>query len=85
MFKLDNDGIETIRIYEFDSEEKQKFTFQEHQKRQVLVSSHSPIVFQKGHVLVLYHYDYRDSPTQPLVLSDTKFGEKLEKAIEGLK
>lgn len=67
--------FEFIRVYEFESEEKRELALQEHRKRQMMLSSLSPIIYQKGQVLVLYHPGSR---------GDTKFNEKLNRAMKSL-
>lgn len=48
-----------------------------------LLSSQAPIVYQSGKYLVIY-YGHVDSKTRTPKLNETKFGEKIEKALKSI-
>jgi hypothetical protein len=76
-YKLDNNEI--IRVYDFGSKEKRELgnnLFNEHQQ---LLSSYSPFVYQPSNYLVLY---YSNAATSKL--TETKYGEKIQKAINSI-
>ncbi|RAV10816.1 hypothetical protein [Paenibacillus contaminans] len=75
-----NDTVENIMVYDFDSKEKRELGQNRFQERQKLLSSHSPIVYYANNYLILYYSDV-DSKTQTPKLTETKYGEKLQKAI----
>lgn len=77
-YKLSNDEI--IRIYDFESEENRDIGKKHFEESIQHLSSHSPIVYQSGKYLVLY-YSNTDSKTRTPKLNETKFGEKIEKAL----
>jgi hypothetical protein len=81
-FKLDNE--EMIHVYSFSSAEKQKLGFKQFQEHQQLLSSHAPIVYQANPYLILY-YNNADSKTQTAQISETKYGEKIQRAINQIK
>jgi hypothetical protein len=54
--------------------------FQEHQQ---LLSSHAPILYHPSHYLVLY-YSNINSTTQTPKLTETKYGKKIQKAINNI-
>jgi hypothetical protein len=78
-YKLDNNEI--IIIYDFGSTEKQELGQKHFQEHQQILSSHAPIVYQASKYLILY-YSNVNSTTQTPKLSETKFGEKIKKAIK---
>lgn len=80
-YKLNNEEI--IRVYDFGSEEKQEIGKKHFEESIQLLSSHAPIVYQSGKYLVLY-YSHVDSKTRTPKLNETKYGEKIEKALKSI-
>jgi hypothetical protein len=81
-YKLDNNEI--IRVYDFGSKEKRELGNTHFQEHQQVLSSHAPIVYQPSNFLVLY-YSNANSTTQTPKLTETKYGEKIKKAINSIK
>ncbi|OKP91084.1 hypothetical protein A3844_04405 [Paenibacillus helianthi] len=80
-YKLNNEEI--IRVYDFGSEEKREIGKKFFEESIQLLSSHAPIVYQSGKYLVLY-YSHVDSKTRTPKLNETKYGEKIEKALKSI-
>lgn len=78
-YQLDN-TVENIMVYDFGSKEKRELGQNRFQERQQLLSSHAPIVYYANNYLILYYSDV-DSKTQTPKLTETKYGEKLQKAF----
>jgi hypothetical protein len=79
-YQLDN-TVETIMIYEFGSKEKLELGLKHFQERQQLLSSHAPIIYKAKNYLILYYSDV-DSKTQTPKLTETNYGEKLQKVFK---
>ncbi|SFM28287.1 hypothetical protein SAMN03159341_12413 [Paenibacillus sp. 1_12] len=77
-YKLDNK--EYIRVYEFGSKEKRDLGNKHFEEKIQLLSSHAPIVYQSGYYLVLY-YSNANSTTRTPKLTETNYGEKIQKAL----
>ncbi|MDQ0196723.1 hypothetical protein [Paenibacillus wynnii] len=82
VYKLDNN--DTLRVYDFGSEEKQELGYKHFYEQQQMLSSHAPIIFQQRNFLVLY-YSNANSKTQTPKLSETKYGDKIKKGLNSLK
>jgi hypothetical protein len=80
-YKLSNDEI--IRVYDFGSEEKRDIGKKHIEESIQLLSSHAPIIYLSGKYLVLY-YSNVDSKTQTPKLNETKYGEKINKALKSV-
>jgi hypothetical protein len=80
-YKLDNNEI--IRIYDFGSKEKLELGNKHFQEHQQILSSHAPIVYQPSNYLVLY-YSNANSTTITPKLTETKYGEKIQKASNSI-
>jgi hypothetical protein len=78
-YQLDN-TVETIMVYDFGSKEKQELGQKHFQERQQFLSSHAPIVYKAKNYLILYYSDV-NSKTQTPKLTETKYGEKLQKVF----
>lgn len=78
-YQLDNTA-ETILVYDFGSKEKLEIGQKHFQERQQLLSSHAPIVYKAKSYIILYYSDV-DSKTQTPKLTETKYGDKLQKAF----
>jgi hypothetical protein len=78
-YKLDN-TLETIMVYDFGSKEKRDLGQKHFQERQQLLSSHAPIVYIAQNYLVLYNRSV-NSKTQTPKLTETEYGEKLQKVF----
>jgi molybdopterin-biosynthesis enzyme MoeA-like protein len=78
-YKLD-DTVEAILVYDFGSEEKRVLGEKQFQERQKFLSSYGPIVYKFEHYLILYYSDVASRTPTP-ELAETKYGEKLQKAI----
>lgn len=78
-YKLDN-TLETIIVYDFGSKENRELGQKHFQESQQLLSSHAPIVYKAQNYLILY-YSGVDSKTQTPKLTETVYGEKLQKAF----
>ncbi|MDQ0875694.1 hypothetical protein QFZ77_004353 [Paenibacillus sp. V4I3] len=81
-YKLDNNEI--IRVYDFGSKEKRELGKKRFQEHQQLLSSYAPIVYQTSNYLVLYYSNVNNSKTATPKLSETKYGEKIQKAINSV-
>ncbi|MGF7048131.1 hypothetical protein J2T13_002638 [Paenibacillus sp. DS2015] len=81
IYKLDNNEI--IRVYDFGSQEKRELGYIHFQEQQQFLSSHAPIVYQPSHLLILY-FSNTNSTTQTPKLTETKYGEKIKKALDSL-
>lgn len=79
IYKLDN-TMETIMVYDFGSDEKRELGEKHFQERQQLLSSHAPIVYELKNYLILYYSDVVSNTSTPK-LTETKYGEKLQKAF----
>jgi hypothetical protein len=77
-YKLDSEEI--IMVYDFGSNEKRELGEKHFQEHQQILSSYAPIVFKADHYLVLY-YNNVNSTTATAKLTETKYGEKIQKAI----
>jgi hypothetical protein len=80
-YKLDNN--EMIRVYDFGSKEKRELGNKHFQEHQQFLSSHAPIVYQSSNYLFLY-YSNANSTTQTPKLTASKYGEKIQKAINSI-
>jgi hypothetical protein len=80
-YKLDNNEI--IRVYDFGSKEKRELGNKHFQEHQQVLSSHAPIVYQPSNFLVLYCSN-ANSTTQTPKLTETKYGEKMKKALNSI-
>ncbi|UKS26961.1 hypothetical protein LOZ80_36795 [Paenibacillus sp. HWE-109] len=78
-YKLDNNEI--IRVYDFGSKEKRELGNKRFQEHQQPLSSYAPIVYQPSHYLVLYYSNVNNSKTATPKLTETKHGEKIQKAM----
>jgi hypothetical protein len=77
-YKLDNN--EFIRVYDFDSKEKRDLGNKHFEEKIQPLSSHAPIVYKSGNYLVLY-YSNVNSTTRTPKLTETNYGEKIQKAL----
>ncbi len=77
-YRLDNE--EWIAVYDFGSERKMELGYQRFREHQQVLSSHAPLVYKAAPYLVLYYYN-ASSATQTAKPSETKYGEKIQKAV----
>lgn len=82
IYKLDN-TLETIMVYDFDSEGKRELGEKHFQERQSFLSSHAPIVYKPNNYLILYNSGAVSNTSTPK-LTETKYGVKLQKAFDRL-
>jgi hypothetical protein len=80
-YKLVNN--EFIRVYDFGSIEKRDLGNKHFEEKTQLLSSHAPIVYQSGNYLVLY-YSNVNSTTRTPKLTETNYGEKIQKALNSI-
>ncbi|WP_261300511.1 membrane lipoprotein lipid attachment site-containing protein [Paenibacillus andongensis] len=71
---------EFIRVYDFGSKEKRDLGNKHFEEKIQLLSSHAPIVYQSGNYLVLYYSNVNSTSRTPK-LTETKYGEKIQKAL----
>ncbi|MFC5703589.1 hypothetical protein ACFPVX_20075 [Cohnella faecalis] len=77
------DNNEIIRVYDFGSKEKRELGNKHFQEHQQILSSHAPIVYQTSSYLVLY-YSNANLTTATPKLTETKYGERIQKAINSI-
>lgn len=80
-YKLDND--DNVSIYYFDTLEQREEAYKQHIERQMIMSSHAPIVYQTNLQLILY-YSNTDSTTPTPKLAETTYGDKIQKAVQSV-
>ena len=79
-YKLDYNNNEIIRVYDFGSKDKREVGNKHFQEHQQLLSSYAPIIYQTSNYLVIYY-----SNAQTSKLTETKYGEKIQEAINSIK
>lgn len=84
-YKLDNNEI--VIVYDFGSKEKREIGYKRFQEYQKLSSTSPPIVYQSSNYLIFYYYHIdinANSTAQTPNLTETKYGEKIKKALNSI-
>lgn len=80
-YKMHND--EVIRVYEFESADKREDANKQFDDNNQMISTHAPIIYHSGKILVLY-YSHVDSKTRTPKKDETQYGEKIAQALKDL-